>query len=278
VGQAGRPPGPPANRLGWSLIEFEGVSKSFRHGAGARLLRGHIQQWVRGLGSGRFFALRDVSFRLEAGESMAVVGRNGAGKSTLLSLVAGLARPDRGRVTVEGRVAALLELGSGFHPDLTGVENLRLNASLLGLSRRRTEEVSGAIGAFADIGDFLREPLRTYSTGMLMRLAFAIAIHVDPDILIVDEVLAVGDQAFQAKCFERIRQFKAQGKTLLFVSHATKLVREICSRGLWLERGQVVMDGSSGEVLEAYTGQPVVGCPPGPAPSGVPSGVPSGPG
>ena len=146
------------------MIEFTGVSKSFRHGAGARLLRGHVQQWLRGLGQQqRFFALRDVSFRLEAGESMAVVGRNGAGKSTLLSLVAGLARPDRGSVTVEGRVAALLELGSGFHPDLTGVENLRLNASLLGLSRRRTEEVSGAIADFADIGDFLREPLRTSS-------------------------------------------------------------------------------------------------------------------
>ncbi len=260
------------------MIEFKGVSKSFRHGAGARLLRGHIQQWVRGRGSGRFFALSDVSFRLEAGEGMAVVGRNGAGKSTLLSLVAGLARPDRGSVTVEGRVAALLELGSGFHSDLTGVENLRLNASLLGLSRRRTEEVSGAIAAFADIGDFLREPLRTYSTGMLMRLAFAIAIHVDPDILIVDEVLAVGDQPFQAKCFERIRQFKAQGKTLLFASHATQLVREICSRGLWLERGQVVMDGTSAEVLRAYTGLPGPEGTPEGTPPGDPSGDPSGPG
>jgi ABC-type polysaccharide/polyol phosphate transport system ATPase subunit len=239
------------------LIEFTGVSKSFRHGAGARLLRGHVQQWLRGLGQQqRFFALRDVSFRLEAGESMAVVGRNGAGKSTLLSLVAGLARPDCGSGTGEGRGAALLERGSGFHPDLTGVENLRLNASLLGLSRRRTEEVSGAIADFADIGDFLREPLRTYSTGMLMRLAFAIAVHVDPDVLIVDEVLAVGDQAFQAKCFERIRQFRSQGKTLLFVSHANKLVGEICSRGLWLERGQVVMQGTAEEVLEAYGGPP----------------------
>jgi ABC-type polysaccharide/polyol phosphate transport system ATPase subunit len=254
----------PANPLPWALIEFAGVSKSFRHGAGSRLLRGHIQQWLRGRKSERFYALRDVSFRLEAGEGMAVVGRNGAGKSTLLSLVAGLSRPNQGRVTVEGRVAALLELGSGFHHDLTGVENLRLNASLLGLSRRRTEEVAGAIADFADIGDFLREPLRTYSTGMLMRLAFAIAVHVDPDILIVDEVLAVGDQAFQAKCFERIRQFKSEGKTLLFVSHATQLVREICSRGLWLEHGQVVMDGGSAEVLEAYTG--------------LPAGVPYGPG
>ena len=236
------------------MIEFQGVSKSFRHGAGAKLLRGHVQQWLHGQGRDRFFALRDVSFRLEAGESMALVGRNGAGKSTLLGLVAGLALPDCGRIAVQGRVAALLELGSGFHPDLTGFENLRLNASLLGLSRRRTEEISGAIAAFADIGDFLREPLRTYSTGMLMRLAFAIAIHVDPDILIVDEVLAVGDQPFQLKCFDRIRQFRANGKTLLFVSHATHLVREICSRGLWLERGRVVMDGTVDEVVSAYEG------------------------
>jgi ABC-type polysaccharide/polyol phosphate transport system ATPase subunit len=238
------------------LIEFEGVSKSFRHGTGAKLLRGHLQEWFHGRGKSRFFALSGVSFRLESGESMALVGSNGAGKSTLLSLVAGLTRPDCGRISVEGRVAALLELGSGFHPDLTGFENLRLNASLLGLSRKRTEEVSGAIAEFADIGDFLREPLRTYSTGMLMRLAFAIAIHVDPDILIVDEVLAVGDQAFQAKCFDRIRRFKAEGKTLLFVSHATQLVREICGRGLWLEHGRVMMDGSAAAVLEAYEGRP----------------------
>ena len=241
------------------MIEFDRVSKSFRHSAGdasgARLLRGHLAEWLRGRSGNRFFALRDVSFRLEAGESMAVVGRNGAGKSTLLSLVAGLTQPDSGRVRVDGRVAALLELGSGFHTDLTGVENLRLNASLLGLSRQRTEEVAGAIAEFADIGDFLREPLRTYSTGMIMRLAFAIAIHVDPDILIVDEVLAVGDQAFQTKCFERIRQFRAAGKTLLFVSHANKLVREICSRGLWLEHGRVAMEGCAEEVLEAYTSQ-----------------------
>lgn len=241
----------------WRLVEFRAVSKSFRHGAGggARLLRGHLQQWLRGKSGGRFFALREVSFRIEAGESMAVVGRNGAGKSTLLSLVAGLTQPDSGHVRVDGRVAALLELGSGFHTDLTGEENLRLNASLLGLSRQRTEEIAGGIAEFADIGDFLREPLRTYSTGMLMRLAFAIAIHVDPDILIVDEVLAVGDQAFQTKCFERIRQFRAEGKTLLFVSHASKLVREVCDRGLWLEHGRVVMDGSAGNVLETYTSQ-----------------------
>ena len=237
------------------MIVFEGVSKSFRHGAGARLLRGHLAEMLRGRPRQRFYALRNVSFHLEEGEGLAVVGPNGAGKSTLLSLVAGLTQPDEGRVTVRGRVAALLELGAGFHPDLTGVENLSLNASLLGLSRQRTEEVSASIAGFADIGDFLREPIRTYSTGMLMRLAFAIAIHVDPDVLIVDEVLAVGDQAFQAKCFERIRRLKTEGKTLLFVSHATQLVREVCTRGLWLDHGRVVMHGTSAEVLEAYGSQ-----------------------
>lgn len=234
------------------MIELAGVSKSFRHGAGTKLLRTYVRElFVKKRGED-FFALRNLSFRIEDGESLAVVGRNGAGKSTLLSLIAGLADPVEGRIVVEGRVAALLELGAGFHPDLTGVENLRLNASLLGLSRTRTEEVYQDILAFADIGDFIYEPIRTYSMGMTMRLAFAIAIHVDPDILIVDEVLAVGDQAFQEKCQSRIREFKAKGKTLLFVSHSGPLVRQLCSRALWLDRGKVVLDGPVDDVLDAY--------------------------
>ena len=239
------------------MIQFSGVSKSFRHGGGAKLLRGFVEELLQRRRAGRFYALRNVSFHIEDGDSLAVVGRNGAGKSTLLSLVAGLSQPDEGIVSVRGRVAALLELGSGFHPDLTGYENLRLNASLLGLTRKRTDEITESVAAFADIGDFLREPIRTYSTGMLMRLAFSIAIHVDPDILIVDEVLAVGDQPFQAKCFEEIRRFRASGKTLLFVSHATFLVREICNRGLWLDHGEVMMDGTAAEVLDAYSGRTV---------------------
>ena len=185
-------------------------------------------------------------------ESVAVVGRNGAGKSTLLSLVAGLTQPVQGKVTVRGRTAALLELGAGFHPDLTGLESLRLNASLLGLSRGRTAEVFDSIVAFADIGDFIYEPIRTYSMGMTMRLAFAVAIHVDPDILIVDEVLAIGDQAFQEKCQEGIRRFKQEGKTLLFVSHSGPLVGQLCERAIWLERGHVLRDGPAGDVLAAY--------------------------
>jgi ABC-type polysaccharide/polyol phosphate transport system ATPase subunit len=235
------------------VIEFHGVSKSFRHTSGSKLLRTYIHDLFRHDPKEDFVALRNVSFGLREGESLAVVGRNGAGKSTLLSLVAGLSTPTAGRVVVQGRVAALLELGSGFHLELTGEENLWLNASLLGLSRKRTAELFDRIVDFAEIGDFIREPLRTYSTGMVMRLAFAVAINVDPDILIVDEVLAVGDQAFQTKCFARIREFRQLEKTLLFVSHSSSLVREICDRAIWLTRGEVTMDGSAGEVLDAYT-------------------------
>jgi len=184
-----------------------------------------------------------------------VVGSNGAGKSTLLGLVAGLSEPSRGLVTVNGRVAALLELGSGFHQDLTGAENLRLNAALLGLSGRRTSELYEQIVDFSGIRDFIDEPLRTYSSGMIMRLGFSVAVHVDPDILIVDEVLAVGDKDFQAKCFDKISEFKSSGRTLLFVSHAASLVERLCDRAIWLDRGEVIMDGQAREVVAAYTGQ-----------------------
>jgi ABC-type polysaccharide/polyol phosphate transport system ATPase subunit len=236
------------------MIDFMNVSKSFRHSAGeAKLLRAHIGNWFGSARRSEFFALRNVSFSVSQGESVAIVGRNGAGKSTLLSLVAGLAVPSEGEISVGGRSAALLELGAGFHPDLTGVENLHLNASLLGFSRKQTAEAFESIVSFADIGDFIHEPVRTYSMGMTMRLAFAVAIHVDPDILIIDEVLAVGDQAFQEKCQERIRRFKSEGKTLLFVSHSGPLVRELCSRALWLDKGSVVRDGPAGEVLDAYS-------------------------
>jgi ABC-type polysaccharide/polyol phosphate transport system ATPase subunit len=235
------------------MIHFSRVSKSFRHSGGSKLLRAHVIDYFRNRQKKDFFALRDVSFSLRKGESLGVIGRNGAGKSTLLSLVAGLAQPTEGRVTINGRVAALLALGAGFHPELTGEENLRLNASLLGLTRKRTNELHDDIIAFADIGDFIREPIRTYSTGMMMRLAFSVAVNVDPDILILDEVFAVGDQEFQNKCFERIRRFRAEGKTLLFVSHSTALVREICDRALWLTNGEVTLDGPVGDVLEAYS-------------------------
>ena len=244
-----------------SLITFENVSKTFsRHGTGQKLVRSHMLDIFRRRGKAdRFYALKDVSFHVEEGESLAIVGANGAGKSTLLGLVAGLSMPDEGRVAVNGRVAALLELGSGFHPDLTGAENVRLNAALLGMSRRRTAELFDEIVDFSGIQNFIDEPLRTYSSGMTVRLAFSVAIHTDPEILLVDEVLVVGDSAFQTKCQEKIRAFRRQGKTFLCVSHAVALVHDLCDRAIWLDRGNLIASGTTAEVLAAYSGQAAVG-------------------
>lgn len=237
-----------------TAIEFEGVSKSFGRHGGRLLLRQRLQHWARLSGGDRFYALKNVSFRLESGEGLAVIGSNGAGKSTLLSLVAGLAKPDTGRIRVHGRMATLLELGSGFHPDLTGAENIRMNASLIGLTRRRTAELFDDIVDFADIGDFIGEPVRTYSTGMAMRLAFSVAVNMDPDIMLVDEILTVGDQSFQKKCFERVKSARRQGRTFLCVSHAATMVPELCDSALWLDHGELVMSGPVGEVMDAYKG------------------------
>jgi ABC-type polysaccharide/polyol phosphate transport system ATPase subunit len=235
-----------------TAIEFAGVSKSFGRHAGRQLLRQRLLHLMQPSRQERFCALRNVSFRLEAGEGLAVVGSNGAGKSTLLSLAAGLARPDAGHIRVKGRMATLLELGTGFHGDLTGAENIRMNASLIGMTRRRTAEVFDAIVDFADIGDFLGEPVRTYSTGMAVRLAFSVAINMDPDIMLVDEVLAVGDQAFQKKCFDRVRAARRQGRTFLCVSHAVGMVEELCDNAIWLQHGELAMSGPIGKVLDAY--------------------------
>ena len=239
-------------------IDFHRVTKSFSRNRGQVLLRNRFTGWLKGQHKERFYALRDVSFSLEQGESMALVGANGAGKTTVLSLVAGLARPDSGYVTVNGKVGALLELGSGFHHDLTGRENLRLNAALLGLSRKKTAELAGRIVEFSEIGDFIDEPLRTYSSGMVLRLAFAVAIHLEPEILLIDEVLAVGDERFQAKCLEQIRMLRARGTSLIFVSHASRTIRLFCDKAVWLDHGRVRMEGTADDVLNAYAGERVV--------------------
>jgi ABC-type polysaccharide/polyol phosphate transport system ATPase subunit len=237
------------------VVEFQDVSKSFARHRGQMLVRSHLRGWFRGQHKDRFYALKHVSFRVERGQSLAVIGSNGAGKSTLLGLVAGLAKPDAGRVTVNGRVAALLELGSGFHPDLTGIENVRLNASLLGLSRQRTAAILDQVLDFAGIEDFINEPLRTYSSGMVVRLAFSVAVHVHPEILLIDEVLAVGDQSFQAKCFAKIHELRNQGKSLLCVSHAIGMVRNLCEQAIWLDHGELMMAGTVDQVSEAYAGK-----------------------
>jgi ABC-type polysaccharide/polyol phosphate transport system ATPase subunit len=236
------------------VIEFNNVSKKFTRHAGQMLLRNHLTRFFTRQKDDPFFALKHVSFSVERGESLAVIGSNGAGKSTLLGLVAGISQPDEGTVVVNGQVTALLELGSGFHPSLTGRENVRLNAALLGLSRRQTATAFERIVEFSGIREFIDEPLRTYSTGMTMRLAFSVAINRDPEILLVDEVLAVGDAAFQAKCIEKIREFRKAGKTLLFVSH-TSMIQQLCDRAVWLDHGELVLSGPVADVLEAYAGR-----------------------
>jgi FkbM family methyltransferase len=235
-----------------ALIRFQNVSKTFSLGGGSRLLRSYLGLAVRRPKRDPFYALRDVTFTVEHGESVAIIGSNGAGKSTLMSLVAGLSPPDEGTVEVNGRVAALLELGVGFHSELTGAENVRLNAALMGLSRKRTAEVYNDIVEFSGVRDFIDAPIRAYSAGMVLRLAFSVAIHCEPEILLIDEVLVVGDQAFQAKCMERIRDFRRQGKTLLCVSHSAEMVRTFCDRAIWIDHGRVVRIGPAAEVLEAY--------------------------
>lgn len=242
-----------------TLVEFSGVSKLYYRHSGRLLLRNRLQQWLSGRRPETFAALKDISFVLKRGESMAVVGSNGAGKSTLLSLVAGLSKPDTGSIAVNGRIAALLELGSGFHPDLTGTENVTMNASLLGLSRKRTAQLFDQIIDFSGIAEeFIDEPIRTYSSGMVMRLAFSVAVNMDPDILLVDEVLAVGDASFQEKCFQRIREFRHSGKSLLCVSHATGMVQELCDQAIWLDHGEVIMQGAISDVMEAYNGRRMI--------------------
>jgi len=241
------------------VITFSSVTKTFSLQAQRMLMRGHVSRLLKRGARQRFVALRNITFSVPAGQTVGVIGPNGAGKSTLLSLVAGLCPPDEGSVVVNGRAAALLQLGAGFHPDLTGAENLELNAALLGLSRQRTAQAFDRIVEFSGIGQFIHQPLRTYSSGMIMRLAFSIAVHVEPDILIIDEVLSVGDQAFQAKCMDKILEFKREAKTLLFVSHALSAVQSLCERVLWLDHGELVMDGQTADVLAAYEGKARIG-------------------
>ena len=198
-------------------------------------------------------ALSEVSFSLARGEALGIIGHNGSGKSTLLQIVAGVLQPTTGAVQVNGRVAALLELGSGFNPELTGRENIRVNAAILGLSVSQVRERMEDIVAFADIGRFIDEPVKTYSSGMALRLAFSVQVHTDPDILIVDEALAVGDAAFQAKAMSKVGEILAAGTTLLFVSHDPAMVRAFCRRAVLMDHGHLVMEGVPEDVILEYT-------------------------
>lgn len=233
------------------VIHLDRVSKAYHLHHQRELLAQRALKKLRRQG-GVFWALRDVSFDVEAGESVAILGPNGAGKSTLLSVIVGVTSPTSGSVWCQGRVGALLELGTGFHPDLTGLENIHLNASLLGLSRADVRRKQDSIVAFSELQEFIEEPVRTYSSGMIARLGFSVAVHVDPQILILDEVLAVGDQNFRRKCEEKIHQFAREGKTLLFVSHGLDTVLAMCRRAIWLDHGRVRKDGPAQEVVRSY--------------------------
>lgn len=211
-----------------------------------------VQLVTRKIKYEEFWALRDVSFEIRRGEVLGIVGRNGAGKSTLLKVISGILKPTGGRVTVNGTVVPMLELGSGFDFDLTGRENIFLNGAILGYTEEFLKEKYEEIAAFSELGQFIDIPLRNYSSGMVMRLAFSIATVVDPDILIVDEILAVGDAAFQEKSKKRMLELMGGGTTVLFVSHSMDQIREMCDRVLWLERGEMKMLGDTQSVCDAY--------------------------
>lgn len=223
---------------------------ALRHGA-RKLWRKY--RWGTGFTKEEFWALRDVSFEVKQGEVLGIIGRNGAGKSTLLKILSRITEPTKGRVTLRGRVASLLEVGTGFHPELSGRENIYLNGAILGMSRAEITRKFDEIVAFAEVEKFLDTPVKRYSSGMYVRLAFAVAAHLEPEILIVDEVLAVGDAQFQKKCLGKMDEVaRTSGRTVLFVSHNTAALQTICRTGLWLQQGRVVQHGPIGECLSAY--------------------------
>lgn len=239
-------------------IIVQGLSKEF-HRYPANRPRTLKERFVRGWwhrGSiERFWALQDVSFNIAPGRMVGVIGRNGAGKSTLLRLVGGVGRPDRGSLKVHGRINAILDLGAGFHPDLTGRENVFVSGVIAGLTHREIRRRFDSIVAFAELRAFIDNPLRTYSTGMQMRLAFAVAVHTEPEVLLIDEVLSVGDIAFQRKCLERIAKFKAEGCAIVLVSHEPGQIQELCDEVLWLRAGQLMAHGETGIVVGQYVAE-----------------------
>jgi lipopolysaccharide transport system ATP-binding protein len=235
-----------------AIVEIRGLTKTFPvydkpHYRLMQMLFADGRRWHR-----EFTALSDINLVVRRGETVGIVGRNGSGKSTLLQIICGTLAPTEGEVHVRGRVAALLELGAGFNPEFTGRENVYLNGTVLGLTRAEVEQKLDNILVFAEIGDFIDRPVKTYSSGMYVRLAFAVAIHVEPDLLVVDEALSVGDEAFQRKCFARIERLREGGCTVLFVSHAATTVVELCDRAILLDRGDLLADGSPKAVISRY--------------------------
>ena len=235
-----------------AAVAVETVSKRFRryHERPTSLKERALR--LRRSRAEEFWALRDVSFEVPEGHTVGLVGANGSGKTTLLKIIGGILRPTSGTVSTRGRIAALLELGAGFHPELTGRENVYLNASILGLSRKEIDSYFDDIVAFAELEEFIDNQVKHYSSGMFVRLGFAVAVHVNPSILLVDEVLAVGDEAFQRKCLARVREFQRQGRTIVFVTHAMQLVGQICHSAVMLDNGRIAASGTVQDVIREY--------------------------
>jgi lipopolysaccharide transport system ATP-binding protein len=238
-------------------IELQGISKYFRAHGGRppTTLKSAVLEMIRGRSQrarDRFVALRDIDLTVEAGQTLGIVGANGSGKSTLLKLVAGIYRPDGGTLRVSGRVAPLIELGAGFHPELTGRENVIINGIILGLSQREVRRQLDAIVEFAGMQEFIDAPARTYSSGMYMRLGFAVAVHLEPDVLLMDEVLAIGDESFARKCADRFAEFRRVGKTLLLVGHDAATVERWCDEAVWLDHGVIRATGAPHKVVDLY--------------------------
>jgi lipopolysaccharide transport system ATP-binding protein len=238
------------------LVSVSGLSKRYRRKqtrAAHKARAAHLEVLTGDAPSGQFWALRDIGFEVRPGQMLGIIGANGAGKSTLLRLVGGVGRPNSGSIRVDGRIGALLELGSDFHPELTGRENAILTGIIAGLTRREIVGRMDAITEFAELSDFIDSPLRTYSSGMMLRLAFAIAVNTDPDVLLIDEVLAVGDASFRSKCISRIEEFKRDGCAILLVTHETRLAVQMCNQVMWLHKGRIEQAGRPDEVVAAYT-------------------------
>lgn len=236
------------------IIEVSHISMGFKMDMNkVSSLKEWVVTWLKGQSNYQtFWALKDVSFEVNKGEVIGIIGRNGSGKSTLLKIISGLFRPSEGEISVRGRIVPMLELGSGFDPELTGRENVFLNGAILGYTEAFLKEQFDDILEFSELGEFIDMPLKTYSSGMMMRLAFSVATIVQPEILIVDEILAVGDEAFQRKSRAKMLELMGGGTTVLYVSHSLDQIRELCNRVIWLDHGRVVMQGEASEVCDAY--------------------------
>lgn len=234
-------------------IKVDHVYKSFNiYYDRANTLKERVLFWTRNKRREKREILKDINLEIKKGETVALIGVNGSGKSTLLKLMTQIIFPNKGTIETHGKLTSLLELGAGFHPDFSGRENIYFNSSIFGLTKKEIDKRLDQIIEFSELQDFIDNPVRTYSSGMYMRLAFSVAINVDADILLIDEILSVGDQHFQEKCFKKMRELREEGKTMVFVTHSMESVRNLCDRAIWLYDGQVRMDGNTQEVIDEY--------------------------